>query len=198
MRLPNRRSKDAPSAGPVTGRQQPGLPFLRKGICGALVLIMIAWNLAGLGVWEYAREHHPEWTRQHMADQGNRAPIIDSAEATSRRLGLPGQIGSMARLHQRWDMFAVVGKTSGGWPELEGKTASGRRIDLVEWRALTADRTRPVTVAYPGTRWRTMTTSMRPRGRQPLRCRLALTRARQWNRNHPDDPVVEVLSLIHI
>jgi len=89
-------------------------------------------------------------------------------------------------------MFAVVGKTSGGWPELEGKTASGRRIDLVEWRALTADRTPPVTVAYPGTRWRTMTTSMRPRGRQPLRCRLALTRARQWNRNHPDDPIVEV------
>ena len=192
QRLPRRLSKDAPSPGPEPGKQQRGLSFLREGICGALLLIMIAWNLAGLGLWEYAREHHPEWTRQHMADQGNRSPIIDSAEATSRRLGLPGQIGSIARLHQRWDMFAVVGKTSGGWPELEGTTASGRRIDLVEWRALTAERTPPVTVAYPGTRWRTMTTSMRPRGRQPLRCRLTLTRARQWNRDHPDDPVVAV------
>jgi len=32
----------------------------------------------------------------------------------------------MARLFQRWDMFAVIGKTSGGWPEPEGTTASGR------------------------------------------------------------------------
>ena len=33
---------------------------------------------------------------------------------------------------------------------------------------------------------------MRPPGRQPLRCRLALTRARQWNRENPENPLISV------
>lgn len=47
-------------------------------------------------------------------------------------------------------------------------------------------------VDWPSTRWRALVTAMRPPGRQPLRCRLALTRARQWNLENPENPLISV------
>ena len=165
---------------------------LREITCAGLLMIALAWNLAGFGVWEYAREQSAEWMRAHGARHGFRSPLIDSAAATARRLGPLGTVGSAARLHQRWDMFAVQGPSNGGWPVLEGETVDGQRIDLLEWREAEHPAEGKRSVAWPSTRWRALITAMRPPGRQPLRCRLALTRARQWNQENPENPVASV------
>ena len=191
-RFPRVGARSATRSAPVPENFARAFAVLRESTCAGLLMIALAWNLAGFGVWEDAREQSAEWSSAHGARHGFRSPLIDSAAATARRLGPLGTVGSAARLHQRWDMFAVLGPNNGGWPVLQGETAGGQRIDLLEWREAQHPAEGKRSVDWPSTRWRALVTAMRPPGRQPLRCRLALTRARQWNRENPENPLISV------
>ncbi|MEO2170039.1 MAG: HTTM domain-containing protein, partial [bacterium] len=180
FRLRERRSPAPRTEQPersAPGRGRGWVPVATNVFVGLLFLYVVAWNVVGLGLEDYTRNHRLEWVEEHWQAGGKGLPVMTRDDTVARMLGGLGWVGRVAALEQRWDMFYRASARGRGWHMVVGTQEDGQRISLLtggrmidEWPP---PRPEDGPSLYPNARWRVLFTFLRASGLHPLRERLA-------------------------
>lgn len=163
---------------------------------GLVLVYIVVWNLAGIGIDAYTRENSMRWFREWRAQGGAGMPVSFRDYSVERRLdtfGVPGLLGAPGRIlqiHQRWDMFSHSGPQIRGWPGVVATTSDGRVISLLEGgRALPPDADGghvPPGVPTLDARWRIYFIFARYSATRPLRELFPEVAERTWAGDRPE------------
>lgn len=86
----------------------------------------------------------------------------------------------------RWDMFAPEPRTTDGWYVVDGRLASGDRVDPLHGGDVTFERPPDLSATFPSHRWFVYLLDLQRPGYADLRPAFAGYLCRRWNADHAD------------
>lgn len=170
--------------------------MVQQTLVGVLFAYVLAWNVVGLSTEQYAAQHNLAWMQEWWRAGRTGVPLSFRDYAIEREMGNIGWIGRVFALYQRWDMFESVGPEIRGWPVIVGTLGDGRKVSVLDERAVDKDAAQVAPAAplsfYPGARWLVYFTYLRTPGTKPARELLPAVVTRDWDRRNPGSKLVSM------